>query len=145
MDKIQLYVNDVLVFNQSASGPVPIPPEPTPIPPTPIPPQGDGLDAFRARQRVSQNCAWVLTTSAESGALSAKLGASYHQYVQFYTVGGTGSVAPQEMVNPASPSGYSFWTVDQQLRDDVNQAADAYVVQRCQEQQIPGPPSPAVV
>ncbi len=159
-DTIELYVNGKLVYSQGVDTPPDLPPkeppkedppaQPPPVttPPTPPvspPAQGDGLDAFRARQAVSQNCAWVLTTSVESGALLARLGDVYHAYVQFYTVGGSGSVAPNEVANPASPSGYSYWTVDQQLLPDVGQAADAYVAQRCAEQGIPGAPGAANV
>ncbi len=142
---VQLDIDGVRVFSQGP-GPTPTgptaPPGPT-APTAPPPPQGDGLDAARARQRVSQNCLWVLTTSAESGPLLAKLGNSYHQYVQFYTVGGTGSFAPPEFVDVNSPTGYSFVKIDQSSVNDVNQAADAYVELRAEQEQKPGAPPPA--
>jgi hypothetical protein len=69
----------------------------------------------------------------------------YHQYVQFYTVGGTGSFAPHEFKDPNSPSGYSYATIQGAGVQDVDQAADAYVELRAVQEGKPGAPPPVHV
>ncbi len=130
-DKIELYVNNVMVFQQVASGPAPTGPTAPTAPTGPIPPVGDGLDDFRARQRVSQNCAWVQVTPAESSLLLAALGPIKNTYTNFYTIGGSGGLGAFEAPDPNSPTGYSFQDFSDNhggaVTYDVNQAADVCV------------------
>lgn len=107
-------------------------------------PAVDPLERARARQRVSQNCLWVGLLPDETSPLIAKIGeAAYHVYGQFYTVGGTGSVAANEQPRADSPTGWSFVDNLGNFVHDVNQAADDLVEQRCFDQQRPPPPAAA--
>lgn len=100
-----------------------------PPPPAPPPVPGDPLAAFFARAAVSQNCAWVLVTPQESGALRDRFGDKVSQYNQFYTVGGSGGLGIGERVDPTSPSGFSFVGADGEWHHDVGGAADARVAE----------------
>jgi len=107
--------------------------------PGPTPPPADPIAAFRARQRVSQNCAWVLITPQEAGALEAA-GYDIHAYNQFYTVGGSGGLGIAERPDGSSPSGYVFVDANQHWQPDVNQAADKRVQELADAQGRPVPP-----
>jgi len=101
------------------------PPIPAPPPPAPT----DPLAGFWARSNVSQNCAWVLITPQESGALRDRYGDAVSQYNQFYTVGGSGGLGVAERVDPSSPTGYSFVGADGQWHPDIAGAADLRVAE----------------
>ena len=130
MSNIQLTVDGVVVYSSGTPVPTPPPtPGPVPPPPTPAPPPGAGPEAtIAARAAVGQNCLWNLLTSEEEVYLLNKHGPVIHQYVQFYSGGGSGGMNVQERVNPASVSGFSFVNGNQQWQDDVGGAADAYVL-----------------
>jgi hypothetical protein len=112
-----------LVRNEPLEG------EPQLPPPWSPPVVIDPLGAFFARAAVSQNCAWVLVSPQESGALRDRYGDKVSQYNQFYTVGGSGGLGIAERVDPTSPSGYSFVGADGQWHHDVGGAADARVAE----------------
>ena len=131
-DKIQLYVNDSLVFNQAASGPGPTPTGPTaPTGPTPTgpttPPPGSPAEVtLKARSRVSQNCAWggLLTPDEHNWAMSVYGTQAVAVRVNYFA---TANV--QEYYDSvASPSGYMYQTIVDGIGltslPDVNQAAD---------------------
>jgi hypothetical protein len=105
-------------------------------PPYPPVPPTDPLASFKAKQAISQNCAWVTITPEETGAVAAAAQQDYHLYIQFYTVGGSGGMGVQEIVDAASPTGYSFFK-QEVLTPDVNQAADAEVARLCALQNPP--------
>ena len=107
-------------------------------------PPVDPLASFRARQAVSQNCAWVLITPAESGALRAVYGDVVSQYNQFYTVGGSGGLGIAERVDATSPSGYAYIDANQQWQPDVGGAADARVAAIAASQNPPRPVPPPI-
>jgi len=106
----------------------------------PVPPPTDPLTAFRARQAVSQNCAWVLISPAESGALRAVYGDAVSQYNQFYTVGGSGGLGIAERPEATSPSGYVYADAAGNWQPDVSAAADARVAELAAAQGRPVPP-----
>lgn len=113
---------------------------PDSTPPGPTPPPSDPLEAFRARQAVSQNCAWVQITPAESGALRDVYGDVVSQYNQFYTVGGSGGLGIAERPDASSPSGYVYVNANQEWAPDVNQAADKRVAELAEQQGRTVPP-----
>ena len=106
----------------------------------PGPPPSDPLAAFRARQAVSQTCAWVQITPAESGALRDVYGDVVSQYNQFYTVGGSGGLGIAERPDVSSPSGYVYVNANQEWAPDVNQAADKRVAELAEQQGRAVPP-----
>lgn len=112
----------------------------TPVPPTPA----DTPEArLKARQAVSQNCAWVLMSLSDQNYFRAK-DPNATKYTQFYTVGGSGSPAVGELANapglPVSPSGYCYVGSDNQWHPDVNGEADALVAKNAGgPQNVPAP------
>lgn len=112
--------------------------------PGPTPDPSDPLATFRARQAVSQNCAWFLMTPQEAPALLTALGDAYHVYVNFYTPGGSGALGVNERLDAGL--GYVFVNANQDWQQDVNQAADVRVAQIAASQPTPVTvPPPAVV
>lgn len=110
-------------------------------PPLPLPPpSGDPLATFRARQAIGQNCAWVLLTSAEEVALLALHGDVIHNYVNFYTAGGSGALGVNEIMSLAGGN-YVFVGPSGTWEPDINGAADAYVatLAAAQGRTVPGP------
>jgi hypothetical protein len=90
----------------------------------------DPLHEFFLRSDVGENAAWNLCTDAERTAGIAKWGQpAVDERFAFYSGGGSGGMNVREIVDAASPSGYSFWSFEngEQLLHDVNKAADAYI------------------
>jgi len=100
----------------------------------------DPLDAFRARLKVGQLCAWALCTDAERTALDALYDPlRVVQYVQFYGASGGGGLNIN--VRPAG-GGYEFWSLQaNEWVSDVGGAGDAYVAWLCGQQgrAVPAP------
>ena len=90
----------------------------------------DPLEAFRARLRVGQLCAWALCTDAERTALDALYNpATVVQYVQFYGASGGGGVNVN--VRQAG-GGWEFFSLKADAwLPDVGGAGDAYVAWIC--------------
>lgn len=104
------------------------------------PPPVDPLATFRARQAVSQNCAWVLITPAESDALRAVYGDLVSTYNNFYTVGGSGGLGIAERFDAAAGV-YLYIDANQKWQQDVMGAADVRVAEiaASQGRTVPGP------
>jgi len=90
----------------------------------------DPLEAFRARLRVGQLCAWAQLSDAESSALKAQYGGPVVlQYTQFYGASSGGGVNVN--VRQAG-GGWEFFSLKADAwLPDVGGAGDAYVAWIC--------------
>lgn len=110
--------------------------------PVPIPVPSNPIEAFKARQRVSQNCAWFLLSPPEEGSMKAAMpnrAEEISRYVAFYTPGGSGALGINERLDPTD--GYVFVDSNQNWVKDINQAADVEVqrIATSQSRTVPGP------
>lgn len=101
----------------------------------------DALEAFRARLKVGQLCAWALCTDAERTALGAIYDpATVVLYVQWYAAGSGGGINVNEQ---AYGTGYRFWSIQANgWVPDVDGSGDAYVAWLCAQppgRAVPGP------
>lgn len=104
-------------------------------------PPADPLAAFRARQQVSDNCAWMFNDDIENGHLLAALGDKYHQYRNFYT-----HIYPllelhAVSVGVVSSTGWAYVGEDQNWHADENRAADALIAKYAAAAGTVPPPS----
>lgn len=93
----------------------------------------DPLAAFKARQAVSQNCAWFQVTGGEKEALYKIYPPDViNSYSQFYAGGGSGGMNIQERPrvdgDPPSASGYVYVGQTGNWETDVEDAADIWLV-----------------
>lgn len=93
-------------------------------------PPANPLDAFVARLKVGQLCAWALCTDAERTALDGLYNPStVVQYVQFYGASGGGGMNVNVR---AAGAGWEFFSLKADAwLPDVGGAGDAYVAWLC--------------